>query len=48
MALFNIFQCLCVFGTLLCLRGIGFRLRQFDKLGQPQFPKATSEGVDLV
>jgi hypothetical protein len=48
MGLFNIFQCLCVFGTLLCLRGIGFRLRQFDRFGQPQLTKATSEGMDLV
>jgi hypothetical protein len=44
MMLFNVCQCLCVFGTLVCLRGIGFRLRQFDKYRA----KATHEGIDVV
>jgi hypothetical protein len=48
MIVFNLSQCLCVFGTLLCLRGIGFRLRQFDRFGRPQLPLATHEGIDVV
>lgn len=48
MIVFNLAQCLCVFGTLVCLRGIGFRLQRPGQPSPPLFPPANSEGVELV